>query len=85
MLKVVTLLSTLRDPTQLRRRQCATRQMYANSMQKICKNYAKSFQNLCKKDTVIALHNHIYMDCRNMSKKQMICKYEKVMQKNTIM
>ena len=62
MLKVVTLLSTLRDPTQLRRRQCATRQMYANSMQKICKKYAKSFQNLCKKDTVIALHNHIYMD-----------------------
>ena len=36
--------------------------MYANSMQKICKNDAKSIQNLCKKDTVIALHNHIYMD-----------------------
>ena len=28
MLKVVTLLSTLRDPTQLRRRQCATRQQH---------------------------------------------------------
>ena len=61
MLKVVTLLSTLRDPTQLRRRQCATRKMYANRMQKICINYAKSIQNLCKKDSH-ALHNHIYMD-----------------------
>ena len=28
MLKLVTLLSTLRDPTQLRQRQCATRQQY---------------------------------------------------------
>ena len=27
--------------------------MYANSMQKICKNDAKSIQNLCKKDTVM--------------------------------
>ena len=47
MLKVVTMLSTLRDPTQLRRRQCATRQMYAKIMQK---GYSH------------ALHNHIYMD-----------------------
>ena len=35
--------------------------MYANRMQKICINYAKSIQNLCKKDSH-ALHNHIYMD-----------------------
>ena len=41
------MLSTLRDPTQLRRRQCATRQMYAKIMQK---GYSH------------ALHNHIYMD-----------------------
>jgi hypothetical protein len=79
-LKVVTLLSTLRDPTQLRQRQCATRQQHpffvvlfdiTQSMQKECKKYAKYIQKVSK-----MYENIMQKHCNNYAKS-----IQKIMQK----
>ena len=47
-LKVVTLLSTLRDPTQLRRRQCATRQQHPKAIRQ--KKFGQGLENFVRDD-----------------------------------
>ena len=60
MRKVVTFLSTLRDPTHVRQWWCATRQQhpkYAPGMQEVCQKDEKKDEKGGKEDGCISMQN----------------------------